>query len=185
MVGVVACICCSCALHPSAIFCPSRWLRLYTDTGRVSAPAKDELEKEGVVLRPYGDVSSDLQLLLSWEMRNHLQQQQQKEDERQKQEAQEQRQAGLVAAVDCLLSGADGRLQKPSPKLKKQEALEAQQAAWLDPKINLAIHRIVSESRRLIVKDTPVAVAKVCSARTLQRRMLCPAEIELTLCTSH
>ncbi|CDJ53114.1 X-prolyl aminopeptidase, putative [Eimeria brunetti] len=138
--------------------CPWRLL-VYTDPSRVSAPAKAELEKEGAILRPYGEVSSDLQFLLSWEARNQLQQQQVRQL-RQQPELPQQRQGGLAAAVDYLLSGADGHLQEPSPKLKKQEALEAQQAAWLDPKINLAIHRIVADSRRLILKDTPVAVAK-------------------------
>ncbi|CDJ60856.1 X-prolyl aminopeptidase, putative [Eimeria maxima] len=137
-------------------------LLLYTDPSRVSTEAKAELEKEGAILRPYEEVSSDLQLLLNWEARSHHQREQKKEDGRQQQDLQQQRPAGLVAAVDSLLSGGDSHLQEPSPKLTRQEAVETQQAAWLDPKINVAIHRIVAESRRLIVKDTPVAVAKAC-----------------------
>ncbi|CDI85437.1 X-prolyl aminopeptidase, putative [Eimeria praecox] len=134
-------------------------LLVYTDPSRVSASAKAELEEEGAILRPYEELSSDLQILLSWEARNQ-QQKQQKENGHQQQGLQQPGQGGLVDAVDCLLSGKNGHLPEPSPKLKKEEALETHQAAWLDPKINLAIHRIVAESRRLIVKDTPVAVAK-------------------------
>ncbi|CDJ28139.1 X-prolyl aminopeptidase, putative [Eimeria mitis] len=149
-------------------------LLVYTDPNRLLAPAKTELEKEGAILRPYEELASDLQHLFSWEARNHLQQQQQKEFGGQQQEREQQRggQGGLVAAVDSLLSGGDGYLQEPSPKLKKQEALEAQQAAWLDPKINLAIHRIVADSRRLIVKDTPVAVAKASKDEVELRGMI-------------
>ncbi|OEH80571.1 putative X-prolyl aminopeptidase [Cyclospora cayetanensis] len=48
----------------------------------------------------------------------------------------------------------------PTPKSMIQEASEAMRSAWLDPKINLAIHRIFAESGNLLVKETPVAVAK-------------------------
>ena len=158
--------------------------RLYTAPSRVTTEAKAELEKEGTILRPYEEVSSDLQLLLNWEARSHHQREQKKEDGRQQQDLQQQRPAGLVAAVDSLLSGGDSHLQEPSPKLTRQEAVETQQAAWLDPKINVAIHRIVAESRRLIVKDTPVAVAKVCTSHRLQKPT-CSAVQKLTVCTAH
>ncbi|CDJ39001.1 X-prolyl aminopeptidase, putative [Eimeria tenella] len=138
--------------------CPWRLL-VYTDPTRVSSSAKAELETEGAVLRPYESLASDLQLLLTWNLRQQ-QQLLQREHQQLPEDLQQQTHGGLLGAVDWLLAGGDETRHEPRSKLQITGALDERRAAWLDPKINLAIHRILADSKRLIVKDTPVSVAK-------------------------
>lgn len=138
---------------------------MYTDPTRVSSSAKAELETEGAVLRPYESLASDLQLLLTWNLRQQ-QQLLQREHQQLPEDLQQQTHGGLLGAVDWLLAGGDETRHEPRSKLQITGALDERRAAWLDPKINLAIHRILADSKRLIVKDTPVSVAKVCKADT-------------------
>ncbi|XP_026193728.1 aminopeptidase P2, partial [Cyclospora cayetanensis] len=145
-------------------------LVVYTDPHRVSPEARASLTQEGAFLRPYDHLASDIRLILSCkeearqQQHQQSQQDQQPRETQQRQNTQQQKQAhldgSLLAKVDWILSGGSDCPCTPTPKSMIQEASEAMRLAWLDPKINLAIHRIFAESGNLLVKETPVAVAK-------------------------
>ncbi|KAL8270307.1 hypothetical protein Esti_005742 [Eimeria stiedai] len=123
-------------------------LLVYTDVGRVNAEAKASLAASGAALRDYNELAGDLERIL----------------------ATQEQQGGSVAAVDALLAShaqqqkQQQQQQQQQTKVTRLESGEgrarAREFVWLDPKVNAALHQIVAERREVLLKETPVAVAK-------------------------
>ena len=123
---------------------------MYTDTSRVSEEAKAELAREGGALREYNRLPDDLRVILYGDSRHPP--------------SCRSGASGVVAAVDELLAAPEAEaehLRDHNAKIQREEHGEGRSSVWLDPKINLAIHKIVVEKRQALLKETPVAVAKV------------------------
>ncbi|KAL8434912.1 hypothetical protein Efla_000723 [Eimeria flavescens] len=138
-------------------------LLLYADSSRVSAEAKAELVHSGAVLREYTQLTGDLGRLLA-EPASQPQQQQG---------------GGLVAAVDALLQQQQQQQQQDGEEEPRRLLMvecsggEARHRslAWLDPKVNAALHEIVAERRQVLLKETPVTVAKAAKSAAELRGM--------------
>lgn len=138
---------CVCVCMHACVGCAWSVVRVYTDTRRVSAEAKASLASEGASLREYHQLSGDLRRILCGSKGRQLLRSAE----------------GLLGAVDaCLGASGEARLQEANAKLQRHEhSSQRQPFVWLDPKVSISVHRLVADERPVLLKDTPVTVAKV------------------------
>ena len=134
----------------------------------MSDEAKGLFTKQGGILREYRHLPDDLEYILSFYNKQYNAKYQRRPTRYTE---------GLVPEVDTgdgilktidtlvLVREAESPEREPVRKIRKREdpkpEMPPRLVAWVDPAINVALYKIFADASRLIMKPTPVTVAKV------------------------